>query len=327
LLVATGIIFGSWLAQRRADQAKIDSDEVRGAVAWAVVVGFIGAHLFTLLFYKSARLGQEGFLLVLKVWDGISSMGGFLGALAGLYMYFGRASRPAWAPVGFLAGVLASGWLGTVNALAGQITFAAVLVALFIYYRKSDKPWLGHAEIVLQALVLGWVFGRAGCTVAFDHPGAITDFFLGEQYGEAGPFRHNLGFYEFLYTLFVLLPLTLILHRVNPPRGTILGAISMAYAVVRFGLDFLRAEDVEGADTRLAGLTPAQYACVALFLFGAWMILRVRRLARVPGYPRVRMAAGAEPAALPAATPSASTTPTTTRPERPAAKRARKSRA
>jgi prolipoprotein diacylglyceryltransferase len=40
----------------------------------------------------------------------------------------------------------------------------------------------------------------------------------------------------------------------------------MGYAVIRFPLDFLRAEDI---DPRFAGLTVAQWGCFSLFAIGA----------------------------------------------------------
>jgi phosphatidylglycerol:prolipoprotein diacylglycerol transferase len=43
-------------------------------------------------------------------------------------------------------------------------------------------------------------------------------------------------------------------------------------------MDFLRIRGGEGADPRYAGLTPAQWACVALFLFGLYLLRLTYRL-------------------------------------------------
>jgi phosphatidylglycerol:prolipoprotein diacylglycerol transferase len=43
-------------------------------------------------------------------------------------------------------------------------------------------------------------------------------------------------------------------------------------------MDFLRVPEREGGDTRYAGLTPAQWSCMVLFVFGLAMIPYVRRL-------------------------------------------------
>jgi phosphatidylglycerol---prolipoprotein diacylglyceryl transferase len=43
----------------------------------------------------------------------------------------------------------------------------------------------------------------------------------------------------------------------------------LMYCPVRFGLDFLRATDVARPDQRYAGMTPAQWACLATFALAA----------------------------------------------------------
>jgi phosphatidylglycerol---prolipoprotein diacylglyceryl transferase len=288
LLVAAGILAGSWFAQRRARQAKVDLDEVRSAVAWAVVVGFIGAHLVAIVYYKPERVADEGVVSLLKIWDGISSYGGFLGALVGLVIYYGRRSRPKPIQAALLVAPLLTAALTGVSHLLGQILFGASVVAVLWYYWKPDKPWSGIAEIIVQALVVGWIFGRAGCFVAFDHPGAITDFPLGEVYGIGGEVRHNLGLYEMLYTALVLTPVMLLMHRRNPPMGKIMAWMAILYAPIRFVLDALRAQDLASADARFLGLTPAQYFSLAALAFGIYWLLRVKRAQqRDPSYPHV----------------------------------------
>ncbi len=52
---------------------------------------------------------------------------------------------------------------------------------------------------------------------------------------------------------------------------------SLAYAPVRFAMDFLRIRGGDGADPRYAGLTPAQWECMALFALGLYMLRVVLR--------------------------------------------------
>jgi phosphatidylglycerol:prolipoprotein diacylglycerol transferase len=62
----------------------------------------------------------------------------------------------------------------------------------------------------------------------------------------------------------------------GPPRraGWYLGIVSIAYAVPRFALDFLRRESV---DPRYAALTPAQWACITTVAIGVVVLVRSRR--------------------------------------------------
>ena len=59
--------------------------------------------------------------------------------------------------------------------------------------------------------------------------------------------------------------------------GTYAVIVSLVYAPVRFALDFLR---IESADVRYAGLTPAQWLCIPLFLFGLVLLRHVVVLRR-----------------------------------------------
>ena len=57
------------------------------------------------------------------------------------------------------------------------------------------------------------------------------------------------------------------------------------YAPARFGLDFLRATDVARPDQRYAGLTPAQWACLA----HAWLLRRARCMGPHPSSSSARV--------------------------------------
>jgi phosphatidylglycerol:prolipoprotein diacylglycerol transferase len=116
-----------------------------------------------------------------------------------------------------------------------------------------------------------------GCTTAHDHPGCPSQFWLAVRFPD-GP-RHDLGFYEFLLC-FLWLPLVYWLGRKkkvdDPPRGTLMHAMLVAYAVPRFFLDFLRAYDLAYRDVRYAGLTPAQYGCIFFTIVGIRFLLKNR---------------------------------------------------
>jgi phosphatidylglycerol:prolipoprotein diacylglycerol transferase len=124
---------------------------------------------------------------------------------------------------------------------------------------------------------VGWIFGRTGCFTAHDHPGQHTSFFLAVNY-PGGP-RHDLGFDELLFTIVMTIVLFRYARKPRPP-GHIIGLAALMYAPVRFGLDFLRATDVAMPDQRYAGLTPAQWACLAT------MVLGLRLMGLIPSRPR-----------------------------------------
>jgi len=194
--------------------------------------------------------------------------------------------------------VLLNFWSGLSSF--GGFTGAALT---YLYLSRKEKiPALPYADAVALGLAVGWIFGRLGCTTAHDHPGRHSTFFLAVRYPE-GP-RHDLGLYELLFTIV----LTLILFRYarKPrPAGRVIGLFALLYAPVRFGLDFLRATDVARPDARYGGLTPAQWACLAAFGVGVWLLRRASPLLAFTGPPPPPSEPGA-PEPAPAPTSSAS---------------------
>lgn len=213
------------VAGRRAARMGLDKGVMAWLYFWAIAGGWVGAHVYSALFYFPERTLADP-LYLLKLWDGISSFGGFIGATLGV--------------LGFLL--------------------------------RRRLPVAPHADVMLYGFAFGWIFGRTACWLVFDHPGLPTDFVLGMAYPLAleglpkGTIRHNLGFYEMLYTLLICAVIWHAGRRPRPP-GWITGVVLVLYAPVRFGLDFLRA-----TDKQYLGLTAGQYAAVALLAIGFWLL-------------------------------------------------------
>lgn len=224
VLVAIGVIVGDSIVVKEGAKRGLDPQDVKFMNVRIVACGFVMAHLVSVIFYFPERI-RENPLVLLYIWSGLSSFGGFLGAA----------------------------------------------LAFLFYTRKEEIPALPYADSVALGLVIGWIFGRTGCFTAHDHPGRHTDFFLAVHYPE-GP-RHDLGLDELLFTLVIAIALFLYARRPRVP-GRIIGLYAVMYAPVRFGLDFLRATDVALPDERYAGLTPAQWACIACLMVGIWLMTR-----------------------------------------------------
>jgi phosphatidylglycerol:prolipoprotein diacylglycerol transferase len=152
------------------------------------------------------------------------------------------------------------------SSYGGFIGGTAGAIGFLLLKRKKLLP---YCDSLIVGLVVGWFFGRLGCTIVHDHPGAPTTFPLGVRYPDT--VRHDLGFYEWLFTIGLLIFLYAIpRHRLAP--GVTLGLVCVIYAPVRFAFDFLRV-----SDQQYLGLTPAQYASVALLGVGLALLLRSRR--------------------------------------------------
>jgi phosphatidylglycerol:prolipoprotein diacylglycerol transferase len=226
-LVACAVLVGSWVIRRRAIKEGLDPEKIGRMVFWILVGGFIGAHLVDRFIYFPRETMADP-ITILKVWQGISSFGGFLGA--------------------------------------------AVAVMLFIRREKLGAEKWRYLDAIAYGFVFGWIFGRAGCFVAFDHPGGVSDFFLAQLHREIDDTyvgRHNLGLYECLYFAIVLAPLFWAVGKKRKKPGFYLGLICISYAPIRFMLDFSRI-----VDTHYFGLTPGQWGSIALVLLGIFFLFK-----------------------------------------------------
>lgn len=143
------------------------------------------------------------------------------------------------------------------------------LVASMIFLRIRGLRFGPYADAFALALPTGWAVARLGCFSVHDHPGSLTSFFLAVRFPEGA--RHDLGLYDAL----VLASIALVVHLLRRRQlltGRLLPLVALLYGASRFALDFLRARDLAYVDARYLGLTPAQFACLALVGYGAWRL-------------------------------------------------------
>ena len=225
-------------------------------VALAVIVGIVVLR---------RRAGSEGLdpaIAERLVWWTLA--GGFVGAhLVDRLAYFpGDTLRDPLSLLRVWAGMSAFG--GFLGGIAGIVLFRL---------RVDLRPhtWR-YVDSIAYAFPFGWILGRLGCFVAFDHPGKPTDFFLGQTYQDL-VVRHNLGLEEAIYTVFVA-ALFFVLGRRRRRPGFFTGLLAVAYAPMRFLLDYLRI-----GDARYLGFTPGQWGSIPLLLAGVAILVCSRRAA------------------------------------------------
>jgi phosphatidylglycerol:prolipoprotein diacylglycerol transferase len=100
IFAAIGVYVGAVLTVRAGRvYGPGDTKSLSEVFTWALLGGLLGAHLLHVLGYHPELLRTQGPLVLLKVWDGVSSMGGVLGGMAGIAAYFWRKGlriRPYW---------------------------------------------------------------------------------------------------------------------------------------------------------------------------------------------------------------------------------------
>ncbi|EYF02060.1 prolipoprotein diacylglyceryl transferase [Chondromyces apiculatus] len=234
-LVALGVYIGSVITVRHARERGLDERKMNEFILWILVGGFVSAHVLDAIFYHPDRVLRDPLYLIM-LWDGLSSFGGFIGALSG--------------------------------AIAWRISRAEGI--------------LPFCEVVNSAFPLAWVFGRAGCASVHDHPGKLSDAWFAVRWPHGSGYvgRFDLGLIEMVLTIPLAIAFLILWHR-KPvrPLGFYTGIMCVAYAPVRFFLDFLRESEstIAGGDPRYGGLTPAQWACFGLLGLGVYFLRMAMR--------------------------------------------------
>ena len=298
LLVGLAVVTGAYVSQRKAEDAGLNARVIADAAIWFVLVGFIISHMFAVVFYypdrmigaacttqadcldvtyqgifggpseficqDNGRCNNGSFTSLLMIWNGISSVGGFLGAFIAI-LIFGRVSR------------------------------IPIIPGVFVLQGAKGRPLMKYLDCAAYGMAFAWIFGRMACAMAHDHPGRVTDSFFGikfpksdwpqwstpealAQYPDAVydyiP-RFDLGFMEMLFAI-VISAVFFVVGRMNLTLrpGWYAANLLFWYAPYRLFLDSLRATDISGADPRNAlGLTPAQVAVIFMGIGGilVWM--------------------------------------------------------
>jgi len=247
IIVATGVLIGAEILRRYGYRHGVDDDDIRSLTLWVIVTGFLGAHVLDILIYEQDRLAKEGPILLLKMWDGISSYGGFVGGACGYFFW-------VW-------------WKRMQFGLIADTTIVGLLPAFSIgrigctvvhdHVGRATTHWLG---------------------VDYPRGELYSRGFLDEFSSSASVIRaHNLAMYELAYLIPVnIFILWLAFSRAKPgrqlPAGMIAVLTGLLYAPVRFMLEFWR---LNTSDPRYVGLTFAQWASIAAFLgaaYVAWLL-------------------------------------------------------
>lgn len=252
--VVLAMMVGELLMRRRARKVGLVDREMRTLFWWCLLGGLFVSHVLDTIFYHPSELTTRPWSLLL-VWEGLSSMGGFIGAAVAALFW------KHWEPSGR-------------SPLPTR--------------RGTPAPLLPYAEVVFATFPVAWTVARLGCAVVHDHPGvrtsAATWFSVAYPDGArgviqhvAGPIslvwgpsvRHDLGLLEALLSL-VIAALAAALWSKKVPLGTYAALVSLTYAPGRFALDLLRMNGPDG-DLRYGSLTFAQWCCIGLGLFGLAM--------------------------------------------------------
>jgi phosphatidylglycerol:prolipoprotein diacylglycerol transferase len=207
-LVATGVYLGAYLTIKRARRIGLDERAMTSFIAWVVGVGFVGGHVLDEVFYYPQRLLADPASLF-KLWDGLSSFGGFTGAFIGMLIWRSRYGVPvlpyadnvmSMLPVGWAfgragcstahdhPGLLSNSWFA-VRYPGGsrfdlgllELLLTIPLALAFLYLAKKPRPWgffAALACVIYAPLRFALDFLREHQGVPGDVHGAIDPRYL-----------------------------------------------------------------------------------------------------------------------------------------------------
>lgn len=233
LMVALGIVLGAVIGSRYVANRGMDPEQYTNLATRAVIAGLIGARLAWVVTHLDQIANP---IDVIAVWDGGMQFSGglILGALVGWWSARGRYSRTQ-------------------------------------RWHLMDGSAVG--------LTAGLAVGRLGCMAVGEHFGGQTNFLLGMTYQGGGTIEpvqvgqtiHNTAFYELLHLALLGAIMAVLLRRAGErarpwPLG-MMGALFLTwYGAFRFLTDTVRVND-----TRVGGLTGAQWAGIVIVVLGLWL--------------------------------------------------------
>jgi phosphatidylglycerol:prolipoprotein diacylglycerol transferase len=239
------------------------------------VLAALGVYTGARIAMRAARdEGLDGQVLAdFAVWGVVAGV--VFGHLVHLFFYHPEELREPWRIFAVWEG------LSSFGGLLGGVIAAAV------FFRRRRIRLHDYSDALALGIAPGWGIARLGCFAIHDHPGVRTDFPLAVAF--PGGARHDLGLYDAI-ALFAIAAVLFALRRSDLLRGRLLAVLALLYGLQRFFLDFLRGYpgDVEYPDARYLGLTPAQYFCIALWVYALWRFAAYRPVSPAQRMPEPR---------------------------------------
>ncbi|WP_337286895.1 prolipoprotein diacylglyceryl transferase [Candidatus Methylomirabilis sp.] len=238
LLFATGVLLGTWLAQREAIRRGEDPDQLLNVIAYGVIAGLIGARLYYVLFNWGYYSSWP--LKILAVWEGgLAIHGGLLAGGLTAVIYSIRKKLPVLTYLDIMAPSAPLGQaIGRWGNFFNQEAFGT----------PTDLPWKLYIE-------------------PYHRPPDLATF----------EYFHPTFLYESLWNFLVFSLLYFLLRRrLQRMPGALLLCYIALYSVGRFFVEGLRIDSLMLGSLRAAQVM--SLALIAVSLVGlAWLRAAAKR--------------------------------------------------
>jgi phosphatidylglycerol:prolipoprotein diacylglycerol transferase len=172
-------------------------------------------------------------------------------------------------------------WEGGMSFHGG---FLGVIVALWLFGRRRNWPWLGVTDFIAPLVPLGLAAGRLGNFIngelwgrPVEHPESVPWAMWFPQADATPLARHPSQLYEFGLEGLVLFALLWWYARRPRPRGAVSGLFLLGYGAARFSVELAREPDSFLGFLAL-GWTMGQWLSAPMVIAGILMMLYAYRL-------------------------------------------------
>lgn len=156
-----------------------------------------------------------------------------------------------------------------------------VIVAMWLFSRTRNVPFLKTIDLFVVALPLGYTFGRLGNFINGELYGRVTDAAVGMYFPLApgNALRHPSQLYEAFFEGIFLFVILWALRKRTPYPGFLSGLYLFGYGFVRFFIEFYREPDAHLGFVFMQ-LSMGQLLCLAMIAVGIGVLVVSKGLAR-----------------------------------------------
>ncbi len=225
------------------------------------IVGF--ALAWILARYRAGKPGSDWSKAELPDLITYCALGVIIGARLGYVLFYdfsGFIFRP-WEA--FML------WKGGMSFHGGLI---GVILCLYLYSRKTGKPFMAVTDFVAPLAPLGLMFGRIGNFINGELWGRPTDMPWGMIFPDpAAGFipRHPSQLYQAFFEGLVLFIVLWVFSSRSKPVMAASGLFCLGYGAFRFGVEFFREPDAHLGFILLDWMTMGQILSLPMILLGA----------------------------------------------------------
>ena len=160
-------------------------------------------------------------------------------------------------------------WQGGMSFHGG---FLGVIFAMWLFSRKTTKPWLAVTDFIAPLVPLGLGAGRIGNFINGELWGRATDVPWGVVFPQVDQtVRHPSQLYEFGLEGLLLFAILWLYSSKQRPKGAISGLFLIGYGTVRFLVEYTREPD-DFLGLLSLGLSMGQWLSLPMVIAGIFMM-------------------------------------------------------